>query len=641
MNRSIFRIIPMSRNMNLRWFLLAPIVVALLVVSSPVVSWASETAYVNIKKSVSNTNAWKKELALTKLVFKTLQDGISTEEKNVIKKLADLNKKRMMGMSSKEEARIRKKINEDFKQFFEDVKQVIPKLEILVIEKMSEKMAGVVLKIGREKKITIKNTIEDMSGDILNLTDLATSTYDSMYTSSDPLIPTLYTQEIERLTLQRKREEERSVASAKAAEKAKVESAQERQKLTQPCLLQERNNYTAAVDCRPNLHALLTTKKRAPVKSLSFTTKRIQLFKLDLSGLDFSGAKLRCDSCRLPYGADLHEANLSGADLSKADLREANLRSANLKGANLSGAYLREANLSGADLSGADLSGADLRRAFLSDTNFTGANLTETNLDGADLSGGNFAETLIGQRFEQEAKREAEKAEEKRVSEEKALEDGKSGKITDQQKEFMEIVTSASEKYKNAKNDIKKSITRKKRAEAFKSLFGGKNTKLGQKEAMSPTEKFEWQSKCSNDDQIIGKCIVLGYKSPFFQCKQHLCSQPPKNFITKKWVRNKSKFWTGSITRISTDKDGDAEIYINLGNNIKIRNTTGIPPSSSLYEQLGELEEGKKIIFSGHFNLHDESLTTGYFLDTINLTEGGALTEPEFNFNFTSIEPTN
>ncbi len=42
MGRSIFKIISMSRNMNLRWFLLAPIVVALLVVISPVVSWASE-----------------------------------------------------------------------------------------------------------------------------------------------------------------------------------------------------------------------------------------------------------------------------------------------------------------------------------------------------------------------------------------------------------------------------------------------------------------------------------------------------------------------------------------------------------------------------------------------------------------------
>jgi hypothetical protein len=57
--------------------------------------------------------------------------------------------------------------------------------------------------------------------------------------------------------------------------------------------------------------------------------------------------------------------------------------------------------------------------------------------------------------------------------------------------------------------------------------------------------------------------------------------------------------------------------------------------------KLGELEEGKKIIFNGYFKLHSEGLTTGYFLRTIALTERGALIDPEFEFIFTDIKPLN
>ena len=46
----------MSGNIKFRWFLIAPILVALLVVvSSPVVSWASETGYVDMQGAVTNT----------------------------------------------------------------------------------------------------------------------------------------------------------------------------------------------------------------------------------------------------------------------------------------------------------------------------------------------------------------------------------------------------------------------------------------------------------------------------------------------------------------------------------------------------------------------------------------------------------
>ena len=199
----------MSGNAKFRWFLLAPIAVALLVVTSPVISWASETAYVNIKKAAVNTNEWGKEISSFKSLFEKAQALIARKEKNVKKMLSDLSSDcqtcGIRRMTLKESDWVGEKIIEDHKQFVQDANQVFAKMEKEIVEKISEKMAGVVLKIGREKKIAIKNTNEDMSyGDILNLTALATSTYDSMYTSSDPLVSTLYTQEVDRLALPQK-----------------------------------------------------------------------------------------------------------------------------------------------------------------------------------------------------------------------------------------------------------------------------------------------------------------------------------------------------------------------------------------------------------------------------------------------------
>ena len=71
----------MSGNIKFRWFLLAPLLVALLfVVSSPVVSWASETGYVDIQAAVTNTKEWKKEFRSFKAAFIT--DGSSRLFKN-------------------------------------------------------------------------------------------------------------------------------------------------------------------------------------------------------------------------------------------------------------------------------------------------------------------------------------------------------------------------------------------------------------------------------------------------------------------------------------------------------------------------------------------------------------------------------
>jgi len=87
-----------------------------------------------------------------------------------------------------------------------------------------------------------------------------------------------------------------------------------------------------------------------------------RLSRFDLSGADFTGAKMAPDLRNQSMGlmrTDLSGANLSGANLSKADLAFALIRFANLTGAILTGANLFAADLSGADLTDADLTGAD------------------------------------------------------------------------------------------------------------------------------------------------------------------------------------------------------------------------------------------------------------------------------------------
>jgi uncharacterized protein YjbI with pentapeptide repeats len=363
----------------------------------------------------------------------------------------------------------------------------------------------------------------------------------------------------------------------------------------------------------------------------------------DLSGLDLSGLDLRGKDLS---GSDLRNANLTGANLSKARLFEVKLCGANLTGANLSNLRAPNGNWTGANLTGANLDNAYFSGSDLSNVNFTNAKISKSEekaFNKVIIKNANFSGTpiekarkklIVGEKAAEAAAAKAEtEAEEQKANKEKQLAEVKSGKeIMDQQKRFIEIVSTHADKYKKAKNDIKKSITRKKRVAALKSLFGGKNTLIKEVKAISEYECHEYQNG-------LQEIIIANRLNPVYAANlvEQRCKGNPTKLVAKKHVRIGSDFWVGTLSKITTDKDGDATVYINLDNNIKIRNTTGISSSSSMYEQLGELEEGKKIIFNGYLNLHSEGLTTGYFLSTIALTERGALIDPEFDFTFTKI----
>src|SRR5208337_2095065 len=94
--------------------------------------------------------------------------------------------------------------------------------------------------------------------------------------------------------------------------------------------------------------------------------------------------------------------------------------------------------------------------------------------------------------------------------------------------------------------------------------------------------------------------------------------------------------WIGAVTRMITDSNGDGTLQVKLpgSSNIKMFTWSNalIPYGSSLYNQVANLAEGDKVVFSGRFIPGDRD----YIMEA-SLFEEGAMTEPEFIFTFTSV----
>jgi hypothetical protein len=115
-----------------------------------------------------------------------------------------------------------------------------------------------------------------------------------------------------------------------------------------------------------------------------------------------------------------------------------------------------------------------------------------------------------------------------------------------------------------------------------------------------------------------------------------ICKLLPPSLEAKSWGG-------GTISTVETELGGDKGVIgIDLGNDVKVAtwnnsfsdsdSNTMIDPKSKLYSVLGQLSEGDKVIFSGHFVsdpancLEEQSL----------MDENGVLT-PTFSFRFDSI----
>jgi peptidoglycan hydrolase-like protein with peptidoglycan-binding domain len=100
--------------------------------------------------------------------------------------------------------------------------------------------------------------------------------------------------------------------------------------------------------------------------------------------------------------------------------------------------------------------------------------------------------------------------------------------------------------------------------------------------------------------------------------------------------------WSGTIGRLSTDKDGDASVTIQLSEVVSLKTiieisgiTTTLKYGSNAWTEVSQFSEGDRVIFSGKF-LPDD-LGARYHLKEESFTEEGAMTAPEWGFAFTSF----
>lgn len=104
--------------------------------------------------------------------------------------------------------------------------------------------------------------------------------------------------------------------------------------------------------------------------------------------------------------------------------------------------------------------------------------------------------------------------------------------------------------------------------------------------------------------------------------------------------------WTGEIHNLSSNNDGKGVITIRIGDNVYLQtwnnavsdmgDHTLIDPESGLFQTVSQLAKGRKIRFSGEF------VRSGVdCFKEASLTVGGAMTEPEYIFRFSDIQPLN
>ena len=104
------------------------------------------------------------------------------------------------------------------------------------------------------------------------------------------------------------------------------------------------------------------------------------------------------------------------------------------------------------------------------------------------------------------------------------------------------------------------------------------------------------------------------------------------------------KNWTGAVYKLSSNGGGKGILEVTLSNDAWVETMnnalsdmedhTLVEPGSALYDALGSLKEGDKVVFSGSFFLDRGGDNV---LETTDMTMNGKMTEPEFVFQFTSI----
>jgi hypothetical protein len=217
---------------------------------------------------------------------------------------------------------------------------------------------------------------------------------------------------------------------------------------------------------------------------------------------------------------------------------------------------------------------------------------------------------------------EEKRAKEKRIAEEKRLAVEKKslqGIQPESQKEFLNIVLSYRDKYKNSKNEIKKTLQRKKRIKSLKTLF---ESNLSFQYWVGEVSSMDTNK---HGDASIGIIIdsTNGMK---------------KNDSLVAELAKKERDLQGVIFA-----QGKMNWLI-PGGIVLVNNNQKIKMDDDLFDTIAEMEVGDKVIFSGSFELHPEEQTgrsKGWYVHTANPTEKGAMTSPVFVVGYSDIKKVN
>jgi hypothetical protein len=149
----------------------------------------------------------------------------------------------------------------------------------------------------------------------------------------------------------------------------------------------------------------------------------------------------------------------------------------------------------------------------------------------------------------------------------------------------------------------------------------------GQKEFVGVIEQFRQAYDNASNDMQAGAQRPLRAKA--------LCS-----IVGDRRVKG----WTGYIATLSSNSDGLGVLSIQIGEDIHAStwnnafsdagNDTLISADSEVFQQAAALAEGDPVKFSGRFLSSDTDC-----LQEQSISQSGSMTDPEFTFRFSAVEP--
>ncbi len=155
-----------------------------ILLAQPAPSFARDlrVGVIDIQKAVSGTKEWKKEFLSFKTNFNRERKLISKKEEQLKKMIENLNKQGMVlnpELKKKKEEGVLKKKRE-FERYVQDRNEDLAKKEKEITNRILEKMARVIKKIGKEKNFTmiLEKKVGLYFDNSIDLTVLAIKAYD-------------------------------------------------------------------------------------------------------------------------------------------------------------------------------------------------------------------------------------------------------------------------------------------------------------------------------------------------------------------------------------------------------------------------------------------------------------------------------